>query len=263
LRHKSTCFTVVTAHFGDIFWVSLLEKSLRSFSRPEEIAEFLVVDQDRDNQSASKIQSVSGRIKVLAFPVNEEQIAELGHDHAQSLNNCMQIEYSTDHIVIFDSDCFPINSKWLEKINEIIKGGYEAIVSRDPSKFGLSHPCFMVLPVESLQRLDFSEGLMEVGIDTGRLIGYQLHKMGYKVYWSDGKRASSRRGNYFYLDGSVYHHGSASFISSTQNKISSQVNFTTEEFFRKKVARGEFRLTALERFYLNLIKLKIRFFSAH
>ncbi|WP_439153774.1 hypothetical protein [Yoonia sp.] len=260
MKFELSSFTVIAAHFGDFFWIGNLEKRIRSLSKSDSIQDFRIVDQDRSNKSALFLADLPSKPSVLTFPEDVEQIAQFGHDHAAALNHCMNVDYATSHLIILDSDCFPIKPDWIDMIQRILDAGSDAIVARDPHKSGLSHPCFMVLPIGALHRLDFAEGFMEVGIDTGRLIGFQLQKQGYQVHWDEGKKASSYRSSYFYLERSLYHHGSASFVSSSQKKLSSQVNAVTEEFFRKKVAHGEFDLTLSDKIRLSILKRCTRLF---
>lgn len=191
---------------------------------------------------------------VISFPKDEEEIARVGHDHATTLNRCMRLEYATSHVILLDSDCFPIEPDWLDRIGSRLKAGYDAIVASESSSDGLSHPCFMVLPTAALRRLDFAEGFIEEGIDTGRRVGSQLQRLGYGVHWEGTTKAFSRRRGFFYLGRSLYHHSNASFVSSPQKKLQSQVNLRVEEFFRRKVARGEFSLSAIEQVHLAILK---------
>lgn len=260
MKSESPCFTLLTAHFGDFFWICNFAKRIRLLSATDAIQNFCIVDQDRSSKSELFLSELPGKPDVLTFPKDVVQISQFGHDHAAALNHCMKIDYATSHLIILDSDCFPVKPDWIDLIRSILRAGSNAILARDPNKHGLSHPCFMVLPIAALPRLDFAEGFSEVGIDTGRLIGFQLQKLGYKVHWDEGNKASSYRGSFFYLQRALYHHGSASFVSSSQKKLSSQVDSYTEEFFRRKVARGEFNLTLYDKVQLSLLRRWTRLF---
>lgn len=251
--HERNSFTLVSAHFGDLFWIEQMAARVGSMSRPDSIEAIRIVDQDRSADTARRLAALPGSPQVLSFPEDSVQIDLLGHDHAATLDRCMRLDYATSHVIVLDSDCFPIMADWIDRLDSLL-GDHDAIVARDPAKHGLSHPCFMVLPVAALPRLHFSEGLVEAGIDTGRLVGFQLCKLGCKVRWDTPVRGFRGKRGYYYLDGALYHHGSASFVSSRQRKLHSQVKARVERFFRAKVGRGDFTLTFAERAYLRLLK---------
>lgn len=243
-------FTLISAHFGDTFWINHTIAQVGSTSSIEKIR---LVDQDRSAATARWLVSLPAHPEVVSFPEDGEQIEQFGHDHAASLNKCMKLAYDTDYTVLLDSDCFPVTEDWVERIQYFL-ADHDAIVARDPVKYGLSHPCFMVLPVSALARLDFGEGLIEAGIDTGRLIGLQLCKMGHTVRWDTPAPAFNGKRGHFYLDGALYHHGSASFVSSSDPKLGEQVNKRVERFFRAKIERGQFKLSWFELGYLWLLR---------
>jgi hypothetical protein len=239
---KNLGFTLVSAHFGDLFWIEHLAAQVVSEPAIERV---IFIDQDRSADTAQRLGTLPVRPEVVSFQKDAEQIDLTGHDHPASLDKCLKLNFTTSHVILLDSDCFPVASNWLDRVRLALVD-HDAIVARDPKKFGLSHPCFMVLPTFALSRLNFSEGLVEAGIDTGRLVGLQLRKLGHRVYWDAPSRAFRGKRGDFYLDGALYHHGSASFASSEDAKLTSQVNRRIEQFFRSKVARNDFSFNLLD-----------------
>lgn len=249
---KEFNFTLVSAHFGDIFWIENLVKRVQPLRG---IREIVLVDQNRSSLSQRALRNLPGSPQVVSFPVDEDQVSHLGHDHGAALNALMKLRYNTGHLILLDSDCFPIQEDWLHNVSNILEN-HDAIVARDPYKHGLSHPCFMVLPIAALETVDFTEGLAEVGLDVGRLVGLQLHRSGHKVYWDLPKRGPfNKKRGHLYLNGALYHHGSASFVSSSKAILYRQVNKDKEDFFRKKIAKNDFSIKIKDRIYLKIIKL--------
>jgi hypothetical protein len=234
-------YTLITCHYGDPFWIRHTLSRVGIWG-DHRIRRVIVVDQSRE--SGSQLLSIGNVNDVVEFPLDLEQVAILGHDHPASLDRAMSsISFDTSHVIVLDSDCFPIDSTWLDRVEG-------TTLAADPHKWGLTHPCFMSFPTSRIPYVNFSAGLLEVGIDTGRLVGLQLAQSGEQVKISAALEAFSGVRGHYYLDGSVYHHGSASFISSANVKLRSQVDLRTEQFFRSKIVRDDFKLSAFDRFRL-------------
>lgn len=242
-------FTVLTCHFGDPAWVRHSLAMLDRFSDGR-VREVVVVDQDR---AASKGLDGLPRVRqVIQFPVDEDQVAILGHDHPASLNRALgTIEIRTSHVIVLDSDCFPIDASWLDRLEDVTLAG-------DPAKWGLTHPCIMVFPAQVAAEIDFAEGLREVGIDTGRLIGLQLARRGYQVAMSRPEGAFRGKRGTLYLDRTVYHHGSSSFLSSSDPRLRSSVDAVSERVYRSAVMAGAYQLSLSNRFRLFTHRLRCR-----
>jgi hypothetical protein len=224
-------FTSISCHFGDPFWITNTVKHIDEFSDAR-IATVIIVDQDRG--SAGWLSTLPRVSQVIDFPVDEHEVQLLGHDHPASLNRALRsIEVSTSHILILDSDCFPIDSGWLDVISNVT-------VASDPHYWSLSHPCLMALPSEARSCVDFSQGIAETGIDTGRLVALQLAQSGFPVTFTHPTPAFRGYRGHFYLNGSAYHHGSASFAHSSDERLVRQVNAEREPIFRNHVERGEY-----------------------
>lgn len=225
-------YTFITCTFGDPFWINLLLERLNSFAE-EDVPSILVVDQ---NRTATPLTAPAcPRAEIISFEPNLEQIAMHGHDHASSLNAAIRREFKTSHVVVIDSDCLPTGDNLLQ----VLAAYSEPVLAGDPAKHGLTHPCFMVFPVQDIEHLDFEEGFMEIGIDTGRLVGLQLSQAGSNPKIVLPSQAGWGRGHQ-YLDGAVYHHGSGSMLSSPDSRLSKQVSSLSEAYFRKRLVSGNF-----------------------
>jgi hypothetical protein len=164
------------------------------------------------------------------------------------------LEFQTSHVIILDSDCFPISSDWLDRLPEVA-------VAADPSKSGLTHPCFMVLPVSYLPLLSFSEGVDELGIDTGRLVGLQMSKGGLGFSVLPATKAFSGVKGFFYNSNTIFHFGSGSFSHSTDPRLIRQVSSQLNGYFKKKVSRGVYKLTFAEKFIFGTALGALRFIA--
>jgi hypothetical protein len=191
--------------------------------------------------------------EVISFPENESQVAILGHDHPSSIDEAIKsVKFETTHVIILDSDCFPISRSWLDELPE-------AAAAADPEKTGLTHPCFMVLPVPYLKHLSFSEGVAELGIDTGRLVGLQMSKQGLDFSILKAIKAFSGIKGTLYNSGTVFHFGSGSFANSSDPRLLRQVAGRINRFFNRKIDRDVYRLSFLEKFMFAVAFGLIRF----
>ena len=231
-------YTIITCHFGDPFWVRHCLTQVDRLS-DDRIAGVIVVDQDRG--SSAELARLPRVSSVVEFRVDEEQVEILGHDHPASLNRALaEVQLDTSHVIVLDSDCFPVDDRWLGLLQDIT-------LAADPAKWGLTHPCLMAFPAAYARQVDFAEGLHEVGIDTGRLVGLQLARRGAEVSITRPEGAFRGKRGTFYLDRSIYHHGSSSFASSTDPRLNSVINPPMEALYRDCVTRGRFELSAGER----------------
>jgi hypothetical protein len=150
--------------------------------------------------------------KVSIHPVEPSSPNHSSIHHGNSINFLLrEIRFSSSHVILTDSDCFPINNSWLEKLQNLLQTN-DAVCALENDSKSLTHPCFMVLPVDVLQKLDFLRFTREYWIDTGRLIGIQLIELGFKVRFLEPKKVFSWfSDSRFYLDKTLVHVGSASF----------------------------------------------------
>ncbi len=236
-------YTIITCHFGDIFWINHCLRQIDKFS-DSRIEAVIVVDQSR--AAADALMRLPRVTKVLSFPKDATQIEILGHDHPAALNRALaELEIETSHIIILDSDCFPVNSGWLGKLRDLT-------VASDPAMWGLSHPCLMAFPVRFQHTLDFAEGLREVGLDTGRLVALQIARTGTEVWFTRAKPAFDGYKGDLYLSGSIYHHGSASLVEANIEQWLSgvRVDKYREVLFRRKVEHSNFEISTGEKMIL-------------
>jgi hypothetical protein len=231
LSEKKT-YTVVTCAFGDPFWERVLIARLK-VQDPARLVEIVLVDQ---NRHADPKTGLGERVRVVSFEPDDEHLRMLGHDHGASLNKALQLGIRTSHIIILDTDCIPVDATFLDIIDSIDS----PILAADPLKSGLTHPCFMVLPTGCLTYVDFSEGLLELGVDTGRLVGLQLLKSGWNPVVMGATSAAWGRGH-LYLENTLYHHGSGSMGSSTDHRLKRQVSAWSENYFRKRILEGDWQ----------------------
>jgi hypothetical protein len=235
--------TVVTFHFGSTFWVRHLTERLQQFPDPR-ITSIMVVDQSRHD--ADELSRLPGVHRVTSYPLDDEEVARFGHDHPSSIHRVMDESFDTSHILLLDSDCFPVRPSWSHDLAPIHVAG-------ELNAGGLSHPCFNLLPVDIFRQMDYRLGMDGAGFDTGRLVRFQLHQMGLPTQTAKPRRGAfgGRRGA-FYLDRGLYHHGSASFIASREQILTKQVNPLEEEALRRCVAEGRFELGFSERLMLQV-----------
>lgn len=237
---EAPTYTVVSCHFGDLFWITHLAESIQEFG-DDRIIDFVIVDQSREKQE--ELSDLPGVTAVLAFDPNEDQIALGGHDHPSSLDCALGTwKFTSSHVMILDSDAFPVGPGWLDHLPDVI-------LAEVPGSSGeLSHPCFMVFPVQAISKVSFSEGFLtrldnvtRVMFDTGRRVAHQLREHGYEVVMSPSSPAyKGLRGDY-YAEGTIYHHGHASHTSAPQH-LQIFTSPKSEELWKQKIARGEWTL---------------------
>lgn len=244
LPAKAPTYTVISCHFGDLFWISHLARSLQDWGDLR-IHDFVVVDQSRE--SSEVLSQLPGVSQVLSFDYDEEQISLGGHDHPGSLDKALATwHFTTSHVIIFDSDAFPIMDGWLDDLSDVV-------LAELPDSGGeLSHPCFMVFPVEAIPKISFSEGFLDrhdhltrFRFDTGRMVAKQLRSEGYTVVMSEAERGFNGFRGDLYLAGKVYHHGHASHTAAPMH-LRIFTSAKTEELWRKKIARRQWGLSPLD-----------------
>src|SRR5690606_456619 len=110
---KDPAFTLISAHFGDLFWIEHLMAQVASERAIERV---VLIDQDRSAETAQRLASLPVDPEVVSFPKVDEQIAMAGHDHPASLDQCIKLDFATSHVIVLDSDCFPVSSNWLDRV---------------------------------------------------------------------------------------------------------------------------------------------------
>lgn len=183
---ESPSLTVISAHFGDQSWINYSLKTV--FQDSELISHALISDQQKIRSDASDSYpalnlDMNSDVKISnisVIPVDTHRTNHASLHHGQSLNFLINSEIETSHVLILDSDCFPLDNTWEKQFISDLKD-FDVIVAGDPYGNFLSHPCFMILPVGILSRLNFLEYTETHWIDTGRLIGLRCLDMGLKV----------------------------------------------------------------------------------
>jgi hypothetical protein len=148
-----------------------------------------------------------------------------------------------------DSDCFPLNGGWLDELSQEL-GKSDCVLAGDWHT-GLTHPCFMAMPIDAIRHVDFTDGI-EVRIATGRLVGLQLQRAGYSVKILRPKKAFNGLRGALYLKDSLLHVGSASFASSTDPRVFRQVNPLLDDIVRRRISVNSHHLRFIHRTRLRL-----------
>lgn len=234
-----TSISVVTCHFGDPDWIRHMVAQVDRHSDAR-LREIIVIDQSGDLGHARL--TASRPLRILRFEPEPRFFATMGHDHPHALNQAIHdLTFITSHIAIMDSDCWPVDASWIDRLAPIH-------LAADPTKRSLSHPCFNLIPTALVTGLDYGQGVLELGFDTGRLIALQLSSRGITPHLDIADRSTfgGRRGHR-YLDGMLYHHGSASFLASDDARVRSQVRARREHRYKRAVMSGRYQLTMPER----------------
>ncbi len=248
----------ITTHFFDFDWTENWIDRIKTFTDYDLIREFIIINQDRNAASRKKLARLDPKVRVLEYPKNVQMIDKQGHDHAHVLNLALN-EASGEFICILDSDCHPISPNWIQECESILLDN-DAITGVDYYKLKkqaelLSHPCFMLLQQKSLHNhLDFAEGLFNQNIDTGRLIGKQLERAGYKVYYAIPVKAFRSYWGFIYLN-SIYHNERGSYAGGDQ-RLKKQIDWR-QNFFKRIVISGKrYDFNKIEYFYYRYRYLK-------
>ena len=239
-------YTLVSCHYGDLFWIEHLLETVQRYGGSR-VIEAVIVDQSRERaEELAKLPLVRD---VLTFEPNAEQIAVEGHDHPYALDRAVhEASFITSHIIVMDSDAFPTSDKWLENIPDIA-------LALTPGSKRNTHPCFMVFPVGDRDIVNFSEGFLDRAQrkgapDTGRRVGTQLQEAGRAVTLLEHTPAFNGYRGSFYRDGTVYHHGHGSFMAGGHDQYKGFVSQASEKLYRKRILQGRFQLTPLDFFGL-------------
>lgn len=253
--------TFITAHFRDFEWTQLLVESICQNTPLESINEIIIIDQDRSEESRSRLQTLNSKVQVVQYPKSEPHFLITQHDHSAVLNAAIR-EAKGELILIFDSDAHPISINYLEIIEEKLQT-YDTLLAEEPTCPGLSHPCFMVLKQRHIGlNLAFDKDLFSKQVDTGRLIGQQLEDAGEQVYLCSPKSAFSGDYGTIYLE-SIYHHGNGSFKKNESDILKRQVSWEND-YFRQYVLKNRSYNLPFFRFiifrsvrYLKTFKVKV------
>jgi hypothetical protein len=244
---RERTFSVVTTHYGDPFWVNFLIEQIQSQKKIIEI----VVAQNYSNKEIelgwTKPYSSNNndkRIKLLTKKNSKPDHAS--KQHTELLNWTIKNHtFSGDYIIFFDSDSFPIQSDWLKKI-EILLEKNDAILSMNATTRFSVHVCFIVMKREILKEIYFNfenhatlrdGNHFELRIETGSDLAFQLLRKNYKTYLLEPQLAIKGSTTTAYLNKSILHIGSQSFVSRPDIKRNRETFFEYASFqFPKKIA---------------------------
>src|SRR5947209_16735246 len=235
---------MLTAHYGDPFWVELLLRRARAAFPQLRDQDVYVIDQDRTATSADRLRSLLGDVQVLRYPRSEAHFETTGHDHAHVLNLAVR-DIDADILILFDSDAHPVDGSVGPSVERLLVDN-DAILAAHSTEGTFSHPSFMVFgPSVDRNALFFDADQLEHRVDTGRKIHDQVHDLGLRAALLRPVPAFGGLWGTLYLDGSVYHHGSGSFESTGDPRFLRQVSTwrREERLFRRKVALGEYVVT--------------------
>lgn len=203
----------------------------------------VIVDQSRS--SHAELAGLPLVSDVLTFEPDTAQIAVEGHDHPAALDRAIAaIDFDTSHIIVMDSDAFPLRADWLDRVDDISL----ALV---PGSKKNTHPCLMVFPVRVKDTVSFSEDFLERATrkgapDTGRRVGAQLIGAGEAVTLVEHEPAFNGYRGSFYLDGAFYHHGHGSFVGGDHDQYKGFVSRASEELYRTRMLQGRFSLSPFD-----------------
>jgi hypothetical protein len=235
-------YTLVSCHYGDTFWVKHMLAEVTRLSQGR-VTSAVIVDQSRSSEKElSGLPLVS---QVLTFEPDKAQIAVEGHDHPAALDRAIHaIDFQTSHIIVMDTDAFPVRDDWLDRVQDISL----ALV---PGSKKHTHPCLMVFPVRVKKSVNFSEDFLERATrkgapDTGRRVGAQLLAAGETVTLLEHEPAFNGYRGSFYLDGAFYHHGHGSFVGGDHDQYKGFVSKASEELYRKRILQGRFTLSPVD-----------------
>jgi hypothetical protein len=247
---------LLTTHLGDPFWVQLLLRRASKAFPDLTDADIFVIDQDRTSRSAERLRAALGPVRILRYPRSEPHFETTGHDHAHVLNLAVR-EIEAEVLIIFDSDAHPVRPEVGVRIADILTE-FDAILAANGPEGTFSHPSFMAFgPRVNRDRLFFDADQLERRVDTGRKIYEQLCSQGLRASLLRPISAFDGLWGTFYLERSVYHHGSGSFEATGDPRFLRQVATwrREERFFRRKVEGGVYTVTPSE---ARLIRLSHR-----
>ncbi len=249
-------FSVLLTHYGDPYWVKKAIGSAKLLEL-ESIKDIFVIDNNHGDSELRAWPSQFPKVKILEYPARGSGNAH----HANALNLFLaQGLIKTSHLVIMDSDLIVQSDNWIDHVLEILSKA-ESCLALDPVSDYLTHPCFMVIPIEAASSLDFMEGMESLKIDTGRTIGLQLSNLGFSLHLLKPKPGYGGKVGFTYLDGKLFHVNSISIRQQpTRRTGKSSFRISLAESWRRWVIDS--RLKKRSHFSYGLIFLYLRFFYA-
>lgn len=250
--HRSA--TILTAHFGDFDWTEfLLRRIFETAGNGALDLQVLVINQDRTAESRTRLEK-NGNVRVLEYPRNEEFFKAMGHDHPWVLDQALK-DVTGDVLVVFDCDAHPVRDGWFVWVEKRLEAT-DAILAEDHVRPGSPHPCFMAFSSKAYRPgISFCEGVLDRGVDTGRLIGQQLNRNGCAFDLLPPKLLFSRICGVMYAD-TIYHHGSGTFAASEEKRLREQVHELSNDVKRHVLDEGRYGFPMSMKTMLVLQKLR-------
>lgn len=220
---KSPTLTLVSCHFGDHFWINTAVSKYLETDINNLIKKILISDQQTSGSGQifpplNLLANTEIPIEIIQTKFNNSNHASFQHGYA-IMTLLKSGKINTTHVLLTDSDCFPVNAIWNDEIKNTL-GSYNAVCALQDNSSCLTHPCFMILPTTSLPYLDFMRNMTidhDFWVDTGRLIGLDLLNLGLKVKFLKPIRLFRNKSQeMFYQNRSILHIGSASFRERTE-----------------------------------------------
>lgn len=249
-------FSVLLTHYGDPYWVKKAIGSAKLLET-DSIKDIFVIDNNHGDSELRAWTSQHPKVKILEYPARGSGNAH----HANALNSFLAEELiKTSHLVIMDSDLIVQSDNWIEHVLEILSKA-ESCLALDPVSDYLTHPCFMVIPIEAASSLDFMEGMISLKIDTGRTIGLQLSNLGFSSHLLKPKPGYGGKLGFSYLDGKLFHVTSISIRQQPTRRLGkSAFRISLAESWRRWIVDS--RLQKGSHFCYGLIFLYLRILYA-
>ena len=241
---------VLTTHFGALDWLHLLRDRVSECFPELPDDRFYVIDQNRTRESETELRRSYPGIHVLQFPPSPRHIDVTGHDHGHVLNLAVRtISRTHAYLIVFDSDAHPVSPAVRQLLVPLLVEHDAVLAARFPTG-PESHPCFMAFgPNVPRDRLLFDDRQLDAGTDTGRRIFMQLTELGLDVHLLRPEPAFGGVWGTFFMERTLYHHGSGSFEYSGNPRLTGQ--WATwkrrERFARRHVFAHSYELSPSER----------------
>lgn len=264
----SPSITVISAHFGDPSWVKY---SLNTLCQNSELVTHAIISDQKqihaDELDSYPALSFDAQVKlkfknISVISVDPHQVNHSSLHHGQSLNLLIKLKIETSHVLILDSDCFPLDNKWEQQLIFDLQN-FDVIVACDRQSNYLSHPCFMILPVKILPQLNFLEYSEDYWVDTGRLIGIRCLDIGLRVKMLYPQPSQLNFGD-IYVPYNFFHVGSSSFRWRPEAHQLSMSIKDLKYDFRRFVAQSHPELLLENNIsWYRRVKLRLRHFFAY
>ena len=255
-------YTAITCHFGNLFWIENLIKSLDGLESIETIIiGHSYTQQELDAGITEKLRNFHSKKVVIhekVLPVDPAR-THPSIRHSELLNTLLENldAESQSSVLILDSDTMPLQKTWLDKIHHRLQEADAVLAISHVSK-NETHPCFMAFRPGVTKKLRFQPKVLRLQIDnsigefrceTGSELPFDLTNQGYTVSLMKPKTLFK---TFFhtYLDASFVHFGGQSFKSRAKSRsknkglffrLSVVFKYDFQEFLAYQVSNGKSR----------------------